>query len=308
MLILCGANYLVEGASSVARKSGISEFVIGLTIVGIGTSTPEMVVSFYSAIMGKADLAVGNIVGSNIFNTALILGVTALIAPMIITKGNLRRDIPMNIIAAVLLVLMGMKQTIFGAGSNTIGRLDGAILLALFIYYMYTSFKHDSENAIEGGEDDSKTYKTGISVLMILGGLAGLIIGGQFFVNSATAIAEYFKVSDAFIAITLVAGGTSLPELATCIVAAAKGKGQLALGNILGSNISNILLIIGGSALIRPLAVQGITPVDLGMLLVLAIFLLATAYLFKRKQLDRIEGAILVAIEIAYMIWLFSSL
>ena len=143
LLILLGANYLVEGSSSIAKKSGISEFVIGLTIVGIGTSTPEMVVSFMSAIKGNADISIGNIVGSNIFNTMLILGVTALISPLVITKTNLRRDIPMNIIATMLLILLGLNQTIFGIGSNTLSRIDGLILLSLFAYYLYTSFKND---------------------------------------------------------------------------------------------------------------------------------------------------------------------
>lgn len=304
-LILFGANWLVDGSSSIAKKFGISEFVIGLTIVGIGTSTPEMVVSFLSAFQGKADMAIGNIVGSNIFNTLMILGVTALIAPMAITKSNLKRDIPLNIFVTVLLILLGMNFTIFGLGQDQLSRIDGAILLVIFAWYLYTSFKSDT--ADEDGEG-IKEYKTGISVLLIVAGLGALIAGGKLFVNSATELAKMFGVSDKFIAITVMAAGTSMPELATCAVAALKGRGQLALGNVLGSNISNILLILGGSALINPLSFGGMTYVDLGVVLAGAIFILASAYLFKKKQLDRFEGIVLLLMEAGYMWYLIANL
>ena len=304
-LILFGANWLVDGSSSIAKRFGISEFVIGLTIVGIGTSTPEMVVSFLSAFQGKADMAIGNIVGSNIFNTLMILGVTALIAPLTITKSNLKKDIPLNIFVTVLLILLGMNFTIFGLGQDQLSRIDGAILLAIFAWYLYTSFKSDT--ADEDGEG-IKEYKTGISVLLIVAGLGALIAGGKLFVNSATELAKMFGVSDKFIAITVMAAGTSMPELATCVVAALKGRGQLALGNVLGSNISNILLILGGSALICPLSFGGMTYVDLGIVLVSAIFILASAYLFKKKQLDRFEGIVLLLMEAGYMWYLIANL
>lgn len=304
-LILFGANWLVDGSSSIAKKFGISEFVIGLTIVGIGTSTPEMVVSFLSAFQGKADMAIGNIVGSNIFNTLMILGVTALIAPLTITKSNLKRDIPLNIIVTVILILLGMNFTIFGLGQDQLSRIDGAILLAIFAWYLYTSFKSDT--ADEDGEG-IKEYKTGISALLIVAGLGALIAGGKLFVNSATELAKMFGVSDKFIAITVMAAGTSMPELATCAVAALKGRGQLALGNVLGSNISNILLILGGSALICPLSFGGMTYVDLGVVLAGAIFILASAYMFKKKQLDRFEGIVLLLLEAGYMWYLIANL
>ena len=305
LLILAGANYLVEGSSSVARKSGISEFVIGLTIVGIGTSTPEMVVSFISSYQGNADMAIGNVVGSNIFNTMLILGVTALIMPLKITRNTLHRDIPMNIIATMMLIIMGLNCTIFGIGNDTISRIDGIILLAVFAYYLYLSFKNDAGSE---QEEETRTFSTALSIIMIAGGLAGLILGGKLFVNSASEIARLCNVPEAFIAITVMAGGTSLPELATCVVAAAKKRGQLALGNIIGSNISNILLIIGGAAVVRPLPVKGITPVDFGVMLLSAIMILASAYLFKKKELDRIEGVILLLTWGGYMAWLITSL
>lgn len=307
MLILFGANWLVDGSSSIAKRFGISEFIIGLTIVGIGTSSPEMVVSFMSSLQGKADMAIGNIVGSNIFNTLMILGITALVAPMAITKSNLKRDIPLNIVVTVLLIVLGMNFTLFGKGQDQICRLDGAILLALFVWYLWTSFKNDQGDSSEEGEG-IKEYKTGISVLMIAAGLGGLIFGGRLFVNSATELAKMFGVSDKFIAITVMAAGTSMPELATCVVAAIKGRGQLALGNILGSNISNILLILGGAALINPLSFAGMTPVDLGLVLASALLIFASAFMFKKKELDRYEGVILVLMEVGYMWYLIANL
>ena len=306
LLILFGANYLVDGSSSIAKRFGISEFVIGLTIVGIGTSTPEMVVSFLSSFQGKADMAIGNIVGSNIFNTVTILGVTALIAPLTITRSNLRKDIPLNIGVTALLILLGMNLTIFGYGEDKLSRVDGIILLAIFAWYLYSSFKSDTPDQNE--ESEIKVLSVPISLLMIIGGLAGLIIGGKLFVNSATELARMFGVSDKFIAITVMAAGTSMPELATCVVAALKGRGQLALGNILGSNISNILLILGGAALINPLSFTGMTTVDLGTILLSSVFILLSAFVFKKKELDRAEGIILLMIEACYMWYLISNL
>lgn len=306
-LILFGANWLVDGSSSIAKRFGISEFVIGLTIVGIGTSSPEMVVSFMSSLQGKADMAIGNIVGSNIFNTLMILGITALVAPMAITKNNLKRDIPLNIVVTVLLIILGMNFTLFGKGQDQISRLDGAILLAVFAWYLWTSFKSDQGDASEEGEG-IKEYKTGLSVIMIAAGLAGLIFGGRLFVNSATELAKMFGVSDKFIAITVMAAGTSMPELATCVVAALKGRGQLALGNVLGSNIANILLILGGAALIAPLSFNGMTPVDLGLVLISAIIIFASAFMFKKREIDRYEGVIFLLLEIGYMWYLIANL
>ena len=306
LLILFGANYLVDGSSSIAKKFGLSEFVIGLTIVGIGTSTPEMVVSFMSAFQGKADMAIGNIVGSNIFNSMMILGVTALITPLTITKTVLKRDIPLNIVVTALLITLGMNFTLFGQGRDQLCRLDGAILLGIFIWYMLKSFRSDNQDA--GDEGDIKIYSTGISIFLILAGLTGLIIGGRLFVNSATELARLFGVSDKFIAITIMAAGTSMPELATSVVAALKGRGQLALGNILGSNISNILLILGGSALIHPLSFSGMTYVDLSALLACSMFILFSAYAFKKGKLDRFEGVILLLMECSYMWYLITTI
>jgi cation:H+ antiporter len=307
-LILFGANYLVDGSSSIARRFGLSEFIIGLTIVGIGTSSPEMVISFLSAINGNADMAIGNVVGSNIFNTLLILGITGVIAPIAITRSNIKKDIPLNIAVTLLLIILGLNGTIFGKGENVLSRIDGIVLLAIFAWYMWSSFRSNEQTSTENETEQTKTQSILVSVLFIAGGLAGLVFGGKLFVNAATEIAKSFGVSDKFIAITVLAAGTSMPELATSVVAAAKGKGQLALGNILGSNISNILLILGGSALICPLSFQGMSNVDLGTLVVGALLIMGSAYAFKKKYLDRIEGCIFILIEAAYMWYLIANL
>ena len=305
-LVVFGADYLVEGASAVARKFGLSEFVIGLTIVGMGTSAPEMVVSFIGAAQGNADIALGNVVGSNIFNTLLILGLTALILPMGISADNRRKDIPVNILTTVLLIVLGLEHTLFGFGTDGLSRLDGAILVVLFIAYMWSSFTKKTAESTQ--ENEAKPIKPWLAAIMILGGLGGLVAGGNLFVNAATAIAKALGVSDKFIAITILAGGTSMPELATCVAAAIKKKGQLALGNIIGSNIFNILLILGGSALIHPLSFADITYVDLGILLASALALFTACYIGKKNSLDRLDGSLFLLLWGGYMAWLIVNL
>ena len=304
-LIVFGADWLVDGASGIARRFGLSEFVIGLTIVGMGTSAPEMVVSFIGAFQGNADIAIGNVVGSNIMNTLLILGVTALILPMAITPSNWKRDIPMNILITVLLIVLGLEYTLFHIGTNGLSRWDGGILIALFIVYMILSFKGNKPD-----EEDSPAKQRSIwmCLLLIVAGIAGLAFGGNLFVNNATELARALGVSDKFIAITILAGGTSMPELATCVVAAAKKKGQLALGNIIGSNVFNILLILGGSALISPLSFDHITYVDLGILLVSALSLLTAGFIGRKKEIDRLDGGFFLLIWAAYMAYLIINL
>ena len=306
-LVVGGAEFLVSGASGIARKAGISEFVIGLTIVGMGTSAPEMVVSLVGAIEGNADIAVGNVLGSNIFNSMFILGITAVLAPMAITRTNRRTDIPVNILVTFLLLALGLKQTLFSLGTDELGRIEGAALLALFVGYMVMSFvkgKGQQQEAAPG----EKPVNTWLSILMAIGGIAALIIGGRFFVNSAVDLAKALGVSDKFIAITLLAGGTSLPELATCVVAAARKKGQLALGNIIGSNIFNILLILGGSAIITPLSFADINLVDAGALMLSALLIFTSAFIGRKNEIDRVDGALMLAAGIAYYTWLFIRL
>ena len=306
ILILLGANFLIDGASSIARRSGLSEFVIGLTIVGIGTSAPEMVVSFISAINGNSDMAIGNVVGSNIFNTMFILGITSIISPLFITSTNMKRDIPMNIFVTMLLIITGLNRTILGVGENILTKIDGILFLLIFAGYLYISFKKDNKE--EENESPEKSKKVFVSIILLILGFAGLIFGGKLFISSATNISKALGVSDAFIAITVMAVGTSLPELATCVVAALKGKGQLALGNVLGSNISNILLILGGASLIHPLGIESITSVDLGMILLCSIFILASAFLFKKKHIDKVEGIALIIMHLLYTFWLIYNI
>lgn len=308
-MVLLGANYLVEGSSSLARRLGVSEFIIGLTIVGIGTSMPELVVSFTGALEGNSDISVGNIVGSNIFNVFLILGVSALMRPIDISRSNKRRDLPINIAVTMLMILAGMSFSLFGLGSgDVLSRIEGALFLILFIVYLIYSFKKDRPASETEEVPAEPPVRVPLAILMILGGLAGLIFGGRLFVDTAEKIARALNVSDKFIAITILACGTSLPELMTNIVAAIKHKGQMALGNILGSNVSNILLILGGSALLHPLSFQGLNWIDLGTMLLSTVVLLIAAYTNKKDKLDRAEGASFLAIFIAYMVWLFIKL
>lgn len=302
-LVVLGADFLVDGASSIAKRFGVSDFVIGLTIVGMGTSAPELVVSFIGALQGNGDIAIGNVVGSNIFNVFMILGATALILPMDITPMNRKKDIPLNIAITLIFIALGMSHTLFGIGDDVLGRLDGAILLVLFAAYIYMCFRFDTANQSENNENE-KVIKPALAAVLIVAGLAGLVFGGRMFVNSATSIAKMLNVSDKLIAITILAGGTSMPELVTCIVAAFKKKGQLALGNILGSNVFNILLILGGSALIHPLSMAGMSYVDLGALLLSALVIWASIHTNKKNQLDRADGLLLLILEAAYMTFL----
>lgn len=307
LLIVFGADWLVDGASAIARKLKISEFVIGLTIVGFGTSCPELVVSVTGAIKGISDISIGNVIGSNIFNTLLILGLTAIILPIGVTANNKRRDIPMTLLVTLLLIVCGMSFTFFHIGSGDgLSRLEGIIFLLLFALYIFYCFKTDDHDS--GESANSSEISTLKAILLTLAGLAGLVLGGRWFVNSAVTLAHAIGVSDKFIAITLLAGGTSLPELAACVVAAAKKKGQLALGNILGSNIFNILLILGISATIRPVSFSGIDMIDMLALLLSVILVMMSAYTFKKDKIDRYEGVIFLLAFIAYYVWLFIKL
>lgn len=301
LLVIYGADTLVEGASTIARKVGISEFVIGLTIVGFGTSCPELVVSLTGALQGNADISIGNVIGSNIFNVLLILGIISMISPVPITKSNSRRDIPITLLVTFLFAFFGMS-------GDGIGRVEGIIFLILFAAYIFTSFKSDSGTDAQADVEEAKIKKIWIAVLACIGGLAGLIFGGQLFVNNATEIASALGVSDKFIAITLLAGGTSLPELATCVVAARKGKHQLALGNILGSNVFNVLLILGSSAVITPLSFAAIKLMDVAVVLLSVIMIWLATYTGKRNVLDRWEGAVMTICYVGYIALLATSL
>ncbi len=306
-LIVFGADWLVDGSSSLARRAGISEFVIGLTIVGFGTSCPELVVSLTGAIQGNSDISVGNVLGSNIVNTLLILGVTSLFYPVTMTRSNCKIDIPVCFGATLLFVLMGMNSSIFGSGdSDVLSRVEGIILLVVFALYLFYCFK--AGKGIDEDSSSQKTVRVPIALLLIAAGLAGLIFGGRLFVDSAVSIARMTGVSDKFIAVTILAIGTSLPELATCIVAAIKRRGQLALGNILGSNVFNILLILGTSAIVTPLSLSSVTAVDIAALLMSTVLITLFAHTGKGQRLDRIEGIILLLSYASYMYWLIVKL
>lgn len=310
-LILLGANYLVDGASAIAKKAGLSDFIIGMTIVGIGTSTPEMVVSFASAIKGNADIAVGNVLGSNLFNTLMILGITALFYPIRLTSNNVKKDIPFSVLASFVLLVLGCATWLDGAAVNSISRVNGIMLLALFgVFMAYTIYSSSSQkdSLPDNSSGNIKATPVWKATLMVLGGLCGLVFGGDMFVNSASAIAKSLGVSDAVIAVTIVAGGTSMPELASCLVAAFKKNTDQALGNVIGSNVSNIFLILGGSATIHPLVMSGTKPLDLITLMIASLLVFIFAFTFRKKQIDRIEGALLVCIYIGFIALTLHSL
>lgn len=297
-LVVYGSDILVDGASSVARKIGISEFVIGIIIVGFGTSCPELVVSVTGAIDGNSAVSLGNVTGSNIFNILMILGLTAIFSPIAITKDNKTKDIPILLCITIFFCLIALK--------GTINRLDAVLFLAIFAIYLLYNFKAGKAEAAAIEEEVvEKNYGTFLSILMIVGGLAGLIFGGKLFVNNAVTLAHALGASDKFIAVTILAVGTSLPELMTCVVAAAKKKGQLALGNIVGSNVFNILLILGISGLIHPLDTSSFNYVDMATLTasVLALFIFANAS--KKSQLSKLAGISFLLMEVVYMIYLF---
>lgn len=310
VLILLGADALVNGASAVARKYGISEFVVGLTIVGIGTSAPELMVSAISAINGSSDIAIGNVVGSNISNVFMILGTTAIIAPISLTKSNLKYDLPIALGVSLLLFVLAYDSIFLGKEFNVISRWDGLILIAMFVLFMIYSFKSSAsgDQNEESAESENGNVNIVKSVLLIVCGLVGLVLGGRLFVNSGSDIARGFGVSDAFIGITVMAVGTSLPELAASVNAAIKKKGQMALGNVIGSNIFNILLILGTSSIIRPLTLGGITMIDMGMMILTTVMIMLSALLISKKEIKRGVGALFFMIYIAYIVYLASNL
>lgn len=301
-LILGGANFLTDGSAALAQRFRVPEFIIGLTVVAVGTSTPELVVSLLSAVAGKSDVAIGNVVGSNLFNVFVILGVCALIRPLPLTASNIRRDIPFGMIVSLLLLLATSDRLLHLGTEDRIGRVDGVVMLVLYAALLWYTIRATGREAQSEDAAAKPPMKLWLSLLLIAGGLAGLIFGGEMFLRSATAIARHLGVSESVIAITLVAGGTSLPELASSIVSIVKGKAEMALGNVLGSNIANILLILGLSATIHPLSMGGITTTDILMVVLSSLLLFLTAFTFRSKKIDRPEGAIFLAIYIAY-IW-----
>lgn len=314
-LILFGANWLTDGASAIARRWGVSDLVVGLTVVAFGTSAPELVISVMSAINGNAGLAIGNVVGSNIFNVLVIVGATAILSPIKIERSTMTKDIPLVVLSALALLAIGNSQWLDGAPQNVVTRVDGILLLLFFAIFMRHTFSTArQEEAMQKTEPASATgtvtraMSVLKSVLFVICGLAGLIIGGDRFVAGASAIASALGVSDAIIGLTIVAAGTSLPELATSLVAARKGQTGIAIGNVIGSNIFNIFLVLGCSATIRPLPFGSIGNFDLLTLTGACVLFWLFGWLFRKRTITRGEGAVLLLGYIAYVTWLIISL
>lgn len=294
-LVLFGADKLTEGAAALARRMNVPEIIIGLTIVAAGTSAPEFFVSLVSALNGTPDLAVGNVVGSNTMNCMLIVGCAAMVAPMTISLSTVKKDIPFSVVASALLILL--------AFNSFLGRLDGIILLLGFVAFMtYTLMQAKTGNS-KTVKETSPIWK---NILFIVFGLAGLVIGSNLFVDSASDVALSLGISEGVVGLTIVAGGTSLPELATSVVAARKGQSAIAIGNVIGSNVFNILFILGITATISPMEIEGITTIDLAVMLLSVVLV----WLFSRTRytVERWEGALLVGLYLVYVGWLITSL
>lgn len=302
--IVFGADFLVAGAVSIARKYKVSDFVIGAAIVGVGTSMPELVVSFIGALQGNADVAIGNVVGSNIFNVLGILGLTAIFFPVAVDKANMKFEIPLCIIVSVLLTVLTLN---FSNGTSAcIGRIDGLVLLCVFAFFMWYSFYRDRKNPSVSQEEQIQEEKTPLwlAIVKVVGGLALLITSCDFFVDNAVLIAKSFGVNDAFISLTLIACGTSLPELAASIAAAVKKNTQMALGNIIGSNIFNISLILGISSQVMPLTSAGITAMDYAVMIFAAVVPLLFGL---RGRIGRAGGVAMFLCFIVYNWYLISN-
>lgn len=310
VLILTGADRLTDGAASIARRFGIPELIIGLTIVAIGTSLPEFVVSFVASLKGAASMSIGNIVGSNIFNTLLIVGATAMVAPIAVSRSTVSKDIPFTLLASVVVSALALDHLVSGGTVDVLTRGDGIALLgfmAVFITYTLAMARSGGAGHASSGDEQNEAVSIPLwkTALFILYGLFGLIAGGELFVEGASGIARLAGLSDAVIGLTLVAGGTSLPELATSVIAARKGKSDIAIGNVIGSNIFNVFGILGVCSCISQLPVEGLTWVDFGML----VFCSVLFWLFSRTQhrILRWEGIIMALCFLGYMTWLLSQ-
>ena len=302
LLILLGANGLTDGAASLAKRFRIPSIVIGLTIVAFGTSAPELTVSLSSALKGSADISVGNVVGSNLFNTLMIVGCTALFAPITVTRNTLQQEIPLCILASLVLLVCANDVFLDGAQENVLGITDGLVLLGFFAIFMKYTFAIASHHPQEKEEETEEIRQLPLwkSILYIVGGLAGLIVGGNFFVDGASGIARNLGVSESVIGLTLVAGGTSLPELATSVVAALKKNPEIAIGNVIGSNLFNIFFVLGCSASVTPLRLTGITNFDLWVLVGSGILFWFFGVFFGKRTITRVEGSVLMLCYVAY--------
>ena len=301
-LILVGANALTDGASAVAKRFGISDLVIGLTIVAMGTSAPELVVSVTAALNDSAELALGNVVGSNIFNILAIVGCTAIVMPISVGKGLMSKELPLVILSSLVMWAVASDTLLDGEAANVVSRIDGILLLAFFAIFMRYTFsiaKADSPDT-----EEIKAMPMWKAALWIIGGLAGLIFGGRYFVDGASGIARSLGVSESVIGLTLVAAGTSLPELATSVVAALKKNPGIAIGNVIGSCLFNVFFIIGTAATIAPLPLGGITQTDMLTLVGASVLLWFFGLVIGDRKITRVEGTFMVLCFIAYTAWL----
>lgn len=315
ILILAGANLLTDGSASLAKRWGVSDLVIGLTVVAFGTSAPELVISITSAAQGSAGLAIGNVVGSNIFNLCAIIGITALVRPMNVEKGLLSKDIPLVVLSSAVLLAMGNGPLLDATPSAILGRVDGILLLLFFLIFLRYTFSQavvptdgspvEMNLEVEGASKVLPLWKSSLWVLL---GLAGLIFGGDMFVDGASGIAKSLGVSDAVIGLTIVAAGTSLPELATSIAAALKGNTGIAIGNVIGSCIFNAFMVLGCAACVRPLPFGSIGNFDLLVMTGASILFWLFGRFFGDKIIKRSEGAVLTACYIAYIAALLYAL
>lgn len=304
VFVIKGADVMVDGASSVAKKFGLSPLMIGLTIVAFGTSAPELIVNILASINGSTDIAIGNVIGSNISNILLILGTTALITPLAVTRGTTWKEIPLSLLAVLMLFFLANDALIDGRSFTEISRIDGLMLLSMFIIFIYYTF---GIARVEGDEEDGeevKQRKMWISVAMIIGGIIALFIGGKLVVDNAVSIALTFGLSEALVGLTIVAIGTSLPELATSVVAARKGNADIAVGNIVGSNIFNVLWILGLSSTIKPLPFSPASNFDMGVVIFITVGLFVSIFIGKKNTVQRWQGVMLLSFYVAYISFL----
>jgi len=299
--LIKGAEWLVEGSSSIAKRFKVSDLMIGLTIVSFGTSAPELIVNLFASFQGSGDLAIGNIVGSNISNVLLILGVSAIIYPLSVRRGTVTKEIPFSLLAAVVLWLMANDSLIDRTATSVISRIDGFILLMFFVIFLYYTF---GIAKVEGNAEEVKQHSTKKSIFMVIAGIVGLGFGGQWIVNGAIVIAQKFGMSESMIGLTIVAVGTSLPELAASAVAAFKHKSDIAIGNVVGSNIFNVFWIMGISSVIRPIQFSSVLNIDIYIMAIVTLILLSFMFIGKRNILQRWQGASLVTAYAAYIIYL----